>query len=190
MSNRLKEQVYKNMKLKETDELLEIWRKNDRVEWSDIAFVVIKEILMERLGEFPLQDEPIFEYADEEDIDDGTYGFTDLELKIIDDENPPEFYNPFEVLKISNWIEKAALASVVIAAVLGFTQLPKTQGIIMSYFYGNPSLGFLATIIAIVTVVVGILFQIVIMYFPLRALSHLLKILMQMEFNSRPKTID
>ena len=185
MSKRLKEQIYNNVNLKGTDEILEIWQKNDRVEWSDTAFDVIKDILTERLGEIPSQDKPIFEYADEEDIDDGTYGFTDLELKIINDENPPEFYDPFEVLKISNWIEKAALASVVIAAVVGFTQLPKTQGIIMSYFYGNPSLGFLATIIAIVTVVVGILFQIVIMYFPLRALSYLLKILMQMEFNSR-----
>ena len=185
MSNHLKEQIYKNMNLKETDELLEIWQKNDRMEWSNTAFEVIKEILMERLGEIPRQDKPIFEYDGEEDIDDDTYSFTDLELKIIDDENPPEFYDPFETLKISNWIEKAALASVVIAAVGGFTQLPKTQSIIMTYFYGNPSLGLLATIIAIVIIVVGILFQIVIMYFPLRALSLILKILMQMEFNSR-----
>ena len=187
MSNNLKEQIYQNMNLKETEELLEIWQGNDRVEWSDTAFDAVKDILMERLGEIPPQDEPISEYADEEDIDDGTYGFTDLELKIIDDENHPEFYDPLEALKISRWIEKAALASVVIAAVGGFTQLPKTRDIIMTYFYGSPNLGFLATIIAIVSVTVGILFQIVIMYFPLRALSHVLKVLMQMEFNSRPK---
>ena len=190
MSNNLKEQIYRNMNLKETDELLEIWRENDHVEWSDTAFDVIKDILMERIGEIPPQDEPIFEYADEENIDDGTYGFTDLELKIIDAENPPEFYDPLEALKISRWIEKAALASVVIAAVAGFTQLPETRSIIMSYLYRSPNLGFLATIIAIVSVTVGVLFQIVIIYFPLRALSHVLKILMQMEFNSRSRIVD
>jgi len=187
MSNRLKEQIHNNMILKETDELLEIWQENDRVEWSNTAFEVIKEILNERLGEIPQQDEPIFEYDDAVDTNGAAYGFTQLELKIIDDENPPEFYDPLEALKISKWIEKAALASVIIAAVGGFTQLPKTRDIIMTYFYRSPNLGFLVTIIAIVSVTVGILFQIVIMYFPLRALSYFLKILMQMEFNSRAR---
>ena len=33
-------------------------------------------------------------------IQDEEYEFSEMELKIIDDENPPEFYDPFEVLKV------------------------------------------------------------------------------------------
>jgi hypothetical protein len=43
------------MKLKETDELLEIWSENDRLEWSDEAFDIIHGILLERLGDVPPQ---------------------------------------------------------------------------------------------------------------------------------------
>lgn len=49
------ESIYQNMKLKETDELLEIWFENDRLEWSDDAFGVIHSILLERLGDVPPQ---------------------------------------------------------------------------------------------------------------------------------------
>lgn len=46
------------MRLKETDELLEIWSENDRLEWSDIAFAAIHSILLERLGNVPPQGTP------------------------------------------------------------------------------------------------------------------------------------
>jgi len=46
------------MKLKETDELLEIWSKNDRTEWSNDAFEAIHSILFERLGNVPPQEAP------------------------------------------------------------------------------------------------------------------------------------
>ena len=35
MSDVLRGQIYRNFKSKETDELLEIWKTNDRVEWSE-----------------------------------------------------------------------------------------------------------------------------------------------------------
>jgi hypothetical protein len=186
MRNSLNEQVYQNMNLRETDDLLEIWQKNDRVKWSEAAFEVIKEILQERRTEIPAQDMPIFEYSDEE-LEKETYDFSEEELAIIDDKNPPEFYNPFEVLKISKWIEKAALASIAITIVGGLTAIPETRSIVMSYLYGNPSLGFLATLITLAIFVVATLLQIAVLYFPLRALAYILKVLMQMEFNSRPK---
>jgi hypothetical protein len=184
MSDNLRNQIYQNLNIKESDELLEIWQENDRVEWSDMAFEVIKEILMERLGEVPPQSEPIYEYLDKEGEAE-TYGFSEIELKLIDDENPPEFYDPLEALKISKWIEKAAIASIVISSVTGLTSIPVTRGIIMPYFYGHPSWSFLAAIIAVAIIVAGVLIQIAIIYFPLRALAHILKVLMQMEFNSR-----
>lgn len=48
------------MKLKETDELISIWQKNNRAEWSDAAFEVVKELLIERGQVLPEQNEPNF----------------------------------------------------------------------------------------------------------------------------------
>jgi hypothetical protein len=51
----LSKTIYQNMRLKETDELLEIWSENDRLEWSDDVFTAIYSILLERLGNVPPQ---------------------------------------------------------------------------------------------------------------------------------------
>lgn len=53
----LKQEIFRRMKDKETEELLEIWKKNDRGEWSDDAFAAIHDILLERLGKVPEQGE-------------------------------------------------------------------------------------------------------------------------------------
>lgn len=63
MSDDFRKQIYNNLNLKETDELIEIWKKNDRVEWSELAFDVLRGILQQRLGELPSQDEPVFEHG-------------------------------------------------------------------------------------------------------------------------------
>jgi hypothetical protein len=49
----LRDQITKNMELKTTEELLLILEQNDREEWSDTAFEVVKKILIERTGEVP-----------------------------------------------------------------------------------------------------------------------------------------
>ena len=54
--NYMKAQIRENMHLKETGELLEIWRQADHEEWTDLAFEVVQEILLERLGEIPAQE--------------------------------------------------------------------------------------------------------------------------------------
>ena len=51
----LSKSIYQNMLLKDSDELLAIWIKNDRFEWSDEAFSVVHDILLERLGNVPPQ---------------------------------------------------------------------------------------------------------------------------------------
>ncbi len=51
--NSLKKQIRERMLLKETEELLEIWNKDDHGEWSEEAFQVVNEILRERLGRAP-----------------------------------------------------------------------------------------------------------------------------------------
>ena len=61
MSDNFRKQVYRNLRYMETDELVEIWQTNDRLEWTDTAFDVIREILQERLEELPPQNEPVYE---------------------------------------------------------------------------------------------------------------------------------
>lgn len=56
----LKSQILSSMKLKDTDKLISIWMKNNRAEWSDVAFEVVKEILLERGQVLPEQHEPNF----------------------------------------------------------------------------------------------------------------------------------
>jgi hypothetical protein len=177
MSNDLHKQVYNNLNLKETDELVEIWQKNDRVEWTEDTFNIIRDILQERLGELPPQDEPILEYTDADEDDEVEF--------LIDEENPPEFYNPHEVLRLEKWLYKAAIASIVASAVSSLIALPQTQRIVLSYFMGNMEWNFVAWLITIVIFVFAVGLQSIVIYFPLRALGSILKILMEMEFNSR-----
>ena len=59
MSNELRKQIYGSLSQKGTDELIEIWQTNDHIEWTEMAFDVIREILQERLVELPSQDVPI-----------------------------------------------------------------------------------------------------------------------------------
>lgn len=183
MSNDLRKQVYNSFNLKETDELLEIWQTNDHVQWSEDAFNVIQEILQQRLGEFPPQNEPILEYLDDNE-DEDTDKETDFEF-LIDDENPPEFYNPHKVLRLEKWLYKAAIASIVASVISSLIALPQLQQIVLSYFMNNTEWNFVAWMITIVTFVFAVGLQSIIIYFPLKALGSILKILMEMEFNSR-----
>ncbi len=61
-------QVLASFKEKSTEELQRIWKENDRDQWSDEAFDVIRELLLERTGKVPVQDMSV-----EEDDDDRNY---------------------------------------------------------------------------------------------------------------------
>jgi len=185
MTDKQYERIYQNMVIKETDKLLEIWGKNDRVEWSDTAFDVIKDILTERLGEVPGQVNPIFE-SDEEEIDD--YEFSKEELAIIDDDNPPEFYDPFEVLDISYKLKKVANYLAVVVAIYSLLNFGNSRMIVSAYFQTSQNLNLLLiNILALFVTILNTAFSVAISYFPIIALAHVLRTLMQMEFNSRPK---
>ena len=70
------EQIRIRMEQKTTEELLDIWKKNDRGEWTDAAFEVIREILAARIGSLPAQGEDIVdseEKVDEALEDEDTY---------------------------------------------------------------------------------------------------------------------
>lgn len=53
----LENPIMQNMRMKSTDELLNIWTYHDREEWSEEAFSAIRRILIERGVAVP---DPIF----------------------------------------------------------------------------------------------------------------------------------
>lgn len=178
MSDDLRGQIYRNLESKETDELLEIWKTNDHVEWSDIAFDALEEILKKRIDDLPPQNNPILEYQDEDDDD-----LEDWEAKLLDNENQPEFYDTLEVLTLNKNINKFAKIYIFVTIGLVIINFGYFQSLLQGVI---PSLGELPSIIwsiLITSVAVGI--DIVIVYFSLKALAYILRILMEMEFNSR-----
>ena len=181
MDSDLRLRIHNDLNLKETGELLEIWKTNDRLTWTDTTFEVIEEILTGRGIKIPNQDEPVYEHYEESD----NYGFTDEEIKILDDNDPPDFYDPLDVLVVCKWIERAAIASGVVAMFSNFLQFPATRGLVQSYFRGSPLWDVVSYLLAFGITAASVLMVIIVTYFPLMAMARILKILMQMEFNSR-----
>ncbi len=182
MSSKFREEIHNSMNLREAEDLLSIWQTNDRNEWSDIAFDVIKEILQQRSVEIPAQSEP--SQSIEKEDGDNDDEFTGAEIKIIDDENPPDFYNPFEVLNIVKQIRWAAKAMIVLTIIYNLFVSSRSYYIVLSFFpqdTGSP-LVYLLTFLLVAT---NTAMSILIIYLPLQALAHLLTVLMEMEFNSR-----
>jgi hypothetical protein len=50
-------QLYLSLQERDANDLLSIWEKNDREEWTDDAFEAIRQILLERMGSLPAQRE-------------------------------------------------------------------------------------------------------------------------------------
>ena len=179
MNNEFRQQIYNELNLRETDDLLDIWQENDRVEWSDDAFEVISEILRSRAVEIPQQDQAIYEHDEVKD-----YDLSDEELKIINDENPPDFYDPFEVLRLSKWTGLAIKVMIGLIIVQNLLNSSTSFRVAQSYFVGSKYvLG--AYPITLLIVAANIAIGILLIYMPLKFLSQILRILMEMEFRSR-----
>ncbi len=93
MSNDLRQQVYNNLNLKETDELVEMFGKRTiELAWSDIAFDTLQEILQYRLGEVPPQGEPIFAYVENEADDEPTSICKEMKVIYLSFTNQEKYY--------------------------------------------------------------------------------------------------
>lgn len=55
MDNNRREHIYQNLVIKDTEDLLDIWQNGDVSKWEAVAFEIVKEILIERLGYLPDQ---------------------------------------------------------------------------------------------------------------------------------------
>jgi hypothetical protein len=176
----LRTQIYKELDLRETDDLLDIWTTNDHVEWSDIAFDVLREILQKRIGEIPSQNAPIYEHR-EPPADD-----TDLESweeKLLDSEQQPVFYDSFEVLSLRDNINRVATAAIVVYVFAGLFNNNFVRGLLQGVVL--PLDEVVSSIPSILITIISVALQIAFTYFSLKALSYILRILMEMEFNSR-----
>ena len=186
----LREQIHDRMHLKETDELIEIWQSNHRFEWSDEAFEVIKEILKERGVEIPEQNEPVYEAQEEttgkKAADED--GLEEWEAKVLDAESQPEFYDTLEVITLKDNLDKTTKAVIVIYVLQSLLTFQWFSDLVASYFLDRHAWRPLIYLISFVMAALSAGISIAIVYFPLKALAHILRILMEMEFKSR-KTI-
>jgi hypothetical protein len=110
-------------------------------------------------------------------------GLEDWEIKLLDDENQPEFHDILEVLSLKDNINKIAKASIIVYIVLGISNFQTIHAFIGSMFSSIEELP--AILWGILITAIGIGINLAIVYFPLKALNHILRILMEMEFNSR-----
>jgi hypothetical protein len=181
MSDSFKNQVYNNLNQKETSELVKIWIKNDRFEWSDVAFEMIQKILEERGEERPQQGKPILEQSDDDDTDLLNLEYDD-EPELSGSTSQPVFYNPVDTLLLIDWIEWAAKASIYVAILNGIYSQYFAIFSIASDFSAENVPELLKIIIAIG---VNVFFSGFVSYLTLRAIAYVLKILMEFEHNSR-----
>jgi predicted house-cleaning noncanonical NTP pyrophosphatase (MazG superfamily) len=187
-SNELRKQIYRNLSLKETDELIDIWQSNNRYEWSDEAFESIRMILQERGVEIPEQNEPIYEYKEVDERDSSELledRLEEWEAKALDAKNQPEFYDTIEVITLKDNINKTAKAVIFVNILGGLTTFQFVRSIIESYFPNREGVMPLIYFIAFIFASLSVAISIAIVYFPLKALVHILRILMEMEFRSR-----
>ncbi|MBL8099881.1 MAG: hypothetical protein JNK81_11910 [Anaerolineales bacterium] len=105
----------------------------------------------------------------------------DWEEKLLDDINQPKLYDVIEVLSIKDNINKLANVAVLITLI---KNLSNTY-IIPSLILGQISLLDVSTFFNFFLTLLGTGLDVALIYFPLKALAHILRILMEMELNSR-----
>ena len=189
MSNDLRQQIYQRMNVKSTEELLEIWKKNNHAEWTDLAFDVVREILVSRIGELPPQGNAVFSTEEEmeaetETGEDVELDLEDWEAKLVDSDSQPTFYDTLEVIELRRNINRMARVIVILSILSGIFYYPTMQSLIRGYFPTNDHI-ITAFVASIVANAIGVGLNIIFMYYPLKALAHILRVLMEMEFNSR-----
>lgn len=182
MSTELHQQIYQNMNLKETDELLAIWQRNDREAWSDEAMQIVKDILTERNVEIPEQTGTADDHEGEDAPDDG---LEEWEIRLLEAENQPDFYDSIEVIDLKKKINLTARAVVIAYALESIVLFQWYVSMIQFYFPNFRQYTLWIHLISLIVAVLGTAITIAIAYYPLKALSNILRILMEMEFRSR-----
>ncbi len=182
MTAELHQQIYRNMNLKETDALLAIWQRNDREEWSDEAMDIVKGILIERGVKITEQNDPASQNEDEDVLDED---LEEWEIRLLENENQPEFYDTIEVIDLKKKINITARAVVIIYVLESVVLFQWYVSVIQFYFPNFQEYTPWIYLIALIVAALGTAITIAIAYYPLKALASILRILMEMEFRSR-----
>jgi hypothetical protein len=185
----LDKQIYERMNLLETDKLTDIWAKNDRLEWSDLTFEVIKEILQGRSVALPPQNDPAQEHPSPKKDPNQLKEFfgiaADADRLPLSGESGPIFYKPQKVIALQNWINLAMIATIVACIADYILFFPGIRSTVSAFFAPSVRSNFIVVSMASIVAVSAIVLQIAITVAALKGLSYILKILMQFEFNSR-----
>lgn len=169
MSEEIRKQVYNNLNQKATDELIEIWQKNDHVAWTEAAFAAVREILLLRLGDLPPQGA----------------GRSSQEYPNNDAIERPRFYQPNQVNRLVNWLNRIAVIAVVVIFAKNLILIPDMRYIVISFAPTNQTWADISWFVAVLLSISQLILESALYYFPLKALTYILKILMEMEFTGR-----
>lgn len=169
--------IYNNLSLRETDELQNFWLKHNENEWTPIAFDVMEKILMERLGELP----------QEESILEAPVLTTNLnrrrnsleELKTIVSDNDPVFYDPDKVTLLVKWIFRFMNILIVL---FGIQFL---YNVIYYFSIRSPFSSWTDILNYFGLDFITLLISISIVFVEYKVMGYVLKILREMEINSR-----
>jgi hypothetical protein len=181
------QQVYKRMRLRGTDELLNIWETNDRVEWSDLTFEVIKEILQKRSVEPPAQNDPVYIHPSPKNIPDKlkeVLGISeDADRLSAGGETARLFYKPQKAITLQKWIDLTMILVIVVNIVSAIPLFIDNKWTALSFGNQRSLIAYAISILA--NLVVNMALPVI----ALKILSYVLNILMQFEFNSRAASI-
>jgi hypothetical protein len=173
--------IYNNLNLLETDDLIGYWQKHDEEEWTPVAFDVIEKILIERLGDLPAKVE-YDETKMEMDIEtSGEKSKLISELKTLIKDSDPVFYEPEKITLLVKWIFRS-VNFLIILYVIQFAL--NNISLFRALFVENYEL--FSFLMQIGFSIVALFITILATFFGYKALGYVLKILKEMELNSRP----
>lgn len=171
--NNMREIVYSNLNLKSTEELVEIWKQKNKEEWTELALEIVEEILITRLGEIPDQ---IMLFQENSENDD-----QHIKLELSD---TPEFYNPKDVIMVEKWLIRASNALILLITINSLFNYKSYYSMASAMLENNNVTGHY---IAVFMIIILLAINAAIIFFPMRGIGFVLKILMQIEFNSRKR---
>ena len=184
MSDELRGQIYHHLDGLDTEALLDIWETNDRVEWSDVAFEVIQEILKRRIDELPKQNPPILEHEPPKRT--RKYFYEDIAIEAYANEmDAPVFYKPEDVLWLSFWLNRLAVAAIVITILRNLPTLINIVGSQLQDLANGQGSSLLSSVFNSLIGILVVGLTCAVYYFSLRGLAYVLRVLMEMEYNSR-----
>lgn len=175
--------IYEHLSWKETDELIGYWQRHDEEEWTAAAFEVMEKILIERLGELPGKDEIDNLLIKKDEPGGKSNPFT--ELKTLINDTDPVFYNPNKITLLIKWVFRSLNILIILYIIQYIFDNIRLFSMVFDENINTASIAF-----GIVTSLVVLLITIVVIFVQYKALGYVLKILKEMEINSRNLRVD